>query len=181
RRGRATRRCTSELFLDSVDVETSRRLILIERQNLEELLSRPGEIARFELLAAGLERIGDHSVALRHFLAGFLDARDGFGVVDVDQKDARPDLDGLLAIAAPGGVVALLQERLDFLVGGAGVLFFRRGARRRRNMARRRGAGRRWSGVLDVLPGRRLAPEIRRRAGRRRRRRRNERSQPRVG
>jgi hypothetical protein len=57
--------------------------------------------------ADGIQAVGDLAVSLRHVLAAVLDPDDGLGVVDVDQEDARPDLDGLLAISGTHRVVAL--------------------------------------------------------------------------
>ena len=74
-----------------------------------------------ELLAALAEAFGDPPVALRHLLADPFDAPDGVGIVDVDQEDSRPDLDGLLLnIGNPDEMtVGTLARRLIDLAGSS--------------------------------------------------------------
>ena len=110
------RRRPGELLLDPIEVGASGGVVLVPREDLQELLAGSREVARLEALAAPFEGLRDSPVALGHLLAGLLDPSDGLGVVDVDQEDPRPDLDGLLPIADPRGLVALRQERLDLVL-----------------------------------------------------------------
>src|SRR6266542_1131676 len=82
-------------FLDSLEIETGRGLVRIERLCLEKELARRLRISGLVALSSLLEAFRHHSSLLGHFLPGLLDSRDRLGVVDVDQEDPGPDLDRL--------------------------------------------------------------------------------------
>src|SRR5207247_783908 len=121
--------CRGLALLDPVEIKTGRRLFRNESERLEERLPSRVPIARLEALSAALQEFREAARLFGHFLPSPLDARHGLPVVDVDQEDAGPDLDGLVPVPARLRFVPLLDERLDLTLAS---LLLLRGTRRRK-------------------------------------------------
>src|SRR5258708_39661228 len=122
----------------------------IEPQRLAELVTSGVVVLRIErVLARGEERL-DLRLALAPFRLGILDTGRGLVVRDVDQKNARPEIDGLLIVAGARGAIAVREVLLDLALIVAACLSRRRrevevAGRRRRRCVERKAAERRSS------------------------------------
>ena len=99
-----------------VHVVVRRGIRRIEPQRLGELRARRVAIVAIECLHAGGDDRLDLLIGLALLRFRALDPLRGLIVRDVDQKDARPEIDGLLKLAGIECAIAVGEVLIDFLL-----------------------------------------------------------------
>ncbi len=99
--------------VELLEVFARREVAGLDRQHLLERLAGGFEVAGLQVADAVVEHLLDLPLGLRLELARSLDAAGGLLMVDVDQEDTGPGVDGALRVAGIVGGLTLVQQLLD--------------------------------------------------------------------